>query len=131
MNGSSLKKIVPANTKNTYLYTNYICFSIVLHFCCGKKTLRLTSSKIMFWWHLLNNESSTPESLTKLELIVKIRSIQGEGVLVMLVCWLISTLYQGCIGSFFMVRRGGGGRRAELKCRSTWFASDEKLKKKH
>ena len=51
------------------------------------------SSKMILWWHLLNKESSTADSLSKLKLVVKIASIQKKNVLIMCIGWLISWLY--------------------------------------
>ena len=50
---------------------------------------------MILWWHLSNNESSAPESMTKVELVVKIRFIQEGDVLVMCVGWSVSWLDPG------------------------------------
>lgn len=95
MNGSFLKKIVLVNTRNTSLYTFHICISIASHFSCVRRKKENFDflPKMIVWSHLPNNESSTPRSLTKLKLVMKIRSIQEEDVLILRVDWLINWLY--------------------------------------
>ena len=105
MNGSFLKKIVLVNTRNTSLYTFHICIFIAPHFSCvrrKKENFKTFLPKMILWSHLPNNESSTPKSLTKLKLVVKIRSIQEEDVLILRVDWLTNWLYAAVEGFNFV-----------------------------
>ena len=81
-------------------------------------TFRFTLPKIKLWWHLSKKEYSTPESLTKVELVVKISSMWK---CFSCVCWNVNSrcLYPGFnanpAGNYmFKVNNRNTGTRCEI-----------------